>query len=118
MTIIQGRTNELLTMQYTRMSHARWPPESWSIREFEGVSLYLLKEILFLKGKKLCDIETSGITGCDFAILFSLFDLFMEGIDEIFFLFMKSIINEWVIHELMGNEWLFGGIDLGSHVGI
>ncbi len=116
MTIIHGRTKELLIIQYTRMSHAMWPPDNWSMSESEGIYLILARKLLFFEGKELTDIKSSGITGSNFAILFSFFDFLMERIDKFLFLLLKSFIDDWVINKMMRNKFLPEGMDFRFHL--
>ena len=116
MTIIHGRTKELLIIQYTRMSHAMWPPDNWSMSESEGIYLILVRKILFFEGKELTDIKYSGISGSDFAILFSFFDFLMQRIDQFLFLLVKSFIDDRVIYKMMRNKFLIDGMDFRFHL--
>ncbi len=116
MTIIHGRTKELLIIQYTRMSHAMWPPDNWSMSESEGIYLILVRKILFFEGKELTDIKSSGITGSNFAILFSFFDFLMERINQFLFFLVKSFIDDWVINKMMRNKFLVDGMDFRFHL--
>jgi hypothetical protein len=64
------------------------------MRESEGIYLILARKILFFEGKELTDIKSSGITGSNFAILFSFYDFLMERIDQFLFLLLKSFIDD------------------------
>lgn len=84
--------------------------------ESEGIYLILVRKILFFEGKELTDIKSSGISGSNFAILFSFFDFLMQRIDQFLFLLVKSFIDDRVIYKMMRNNFLVDRVDFRFHL--